>query len=60
MHGQATPQSAPSPDPKAARIAALSEEYLSADALRREEIGVEIAGLISGRVVALDRFGRGS
>lgn len=37
-------------DPKAARIAALSEEYLIATALRRSEIGEEIAGLMSGRI----------
>ncbi len=38
-------------DPKAARIAALSEEYLIATARRRSEIGEEIAGLMSGRIV---------
>lgn len=58
MHGQATRQCAPSADPKAARIAALSEEYLCADPARREEIGIEIEGLISGRIVAVEGFAK--
>jgi hypothetical protein len=37
-------------DPKAARIASLSKEYLIARANRRSEIGEEIAGLMSGRL----------
>lgn len=36
-------------DPKAARIAVLSREYVVADRKRRSEIGEEIAGLMSGR-----------
>jgi hypothetical protein len=52
MHGSATPRPITS-DPKAARIAALSEEYLSATRERQEEIGEEICGLISGNVVAI-------
>ncbi len=35
----------------AARIAQLSEEYLCADAMRRDAIGEEISALIRGNVV---------
>ena len=59
MHGHATPRLG-AHDPKAARIADLSEEYLIADARRRCEIGEEIAGLMSGRALPLrgrDRTG---
>ncbi len=54
MHGH----TAPRPDvthPVAARIADLSEEYLTASAARREEIGEEISGMIAGRVVPFSR-----
>lgn len=54
MHGQATPRLG-ARDPKAARIAALSEEFLIADAKRRCEIGEEIAGLMSGRILPMHR-----
>ena len=54
MHGQATPKLSIN-DPRAARIAALSEEYLSAPKDRQNEIGAEIAGLISGTVVPMAR-----
>lgn len=54
MHGHTTPRFR-AHDPKAARIAELSEEYLVANARRRREIGEEIAGLISGRIVPLRR-----
>ena len=54
MHGHTAPR--PIIDnPIAARIATLSEEYLSASASRREEIGQEISGLIAGRVVPMIR-----
>ena len=49
MHGTATPRVA-SADPKAERIARLSEEFLSASARRKTEIGEEIAGLIADRI----------
>ena len=52
MHGNTTPRARAS-DPKAARIAALSEEYLYADSRRRSQIGEEIAGLIAGRILPL-------
>lgn len=52
LHGQVTPRTTHR-DPKAARIADLSDEYLRAGATRREEIGEEIAGLIAGRITAL-------
>lgn len=52
MHTHATPRPIAS-EPKAARIAALSEEYLSASPARREDIGKEISGLIAGTVVPL-------
>ena len=54
LHGQATPRLF-SPDPKAARIAALSEEYLSAPEGRQQEIGEEIRGLIDDKVVPFQR-----
>ncbi len=54
MHGTATPRQT-THDPKAARIAVLSEEYLIADARRRNEIGEEIAGLMSGRIQPMNR-----
>ncbi len=57
MHGHTTPRFA-AHDPKAARISELSEEYLVANAKRRSEIGEEIAGLISGRIVPLRRVER--
>ncbi|MEM8980977.1 MAG: hypothetical protein AAGD04_15955 [Pseudomonadota bacterium] len=53
FHGQATPRLY-SPDPKAARIAQLSEEYLTAHAARKEEIGVEICGLMNESVLPFD------
>lgn len=53
-HGHTTPRPKVD-DPKAARIALLSEEYLSADAARRGQIGEEIAGLIDGTVVPIGR-----
>ncbi len=37
--------------PVARRIAELSEEYLKAPLWRRQEIGDEIAGLITGRII---------
>lgn len=40
-------------DPKAARIALLSAEFIIADPARRDAIGREIAGLISGDVAVL-------
>lgn len=52
MHGHATPRLGAN-DPKAARIAVLSEEYLIADATRRSEIGEEIAGLMAGRILPM-------
>lgn len=52
MHSHTTPRPN-SGDPRAARIAALSEEYLDADAARKEEIGTEILMLIEGRVLPL-------
>ncbi len=42
-------------DPKAARIAMLSAEFITAGPARRDEIGNEIAGLISGDVAVLPR-----
>lgn len=54
MHGH-TSQRPLITNPIAARIADLSEEYLSASAQRREEIGEEISGLINGRVVVMHR-----
>jgi len=48
-----------STDPKAARIAALSTEFLDADPERREEIGEEIVGLISGDIAVLPFGARG-
>ncbi len=60
MHGATrTPNLSDDPaaeDPRARRIAALSSEYLEADAARRDAIAREIAGLIEGRVTP---FGRG-
>lgn len=56
MHGHATPRQE-NTDTKSERIAALSEEYLIAKPARKEEIGEEIAGLISGRIVLM---GQGS
>lgn len=52
MHGHSAP-SLPIDNLVAARIAALSEEYLGAPPARRLVIGEEIAGLISGRIVPL-------
>lgn len=52
MHGTAT-QPLPITDPVHARIAALSREFLAADAARRDSIGEEIAALIAGRVTPL-------
>jgi hypothetical protein len=52
MHGQSTVRPTWT-DPKAERIALLSEEYLNANAARRDEIGNEISGLISGQILPL-------
>ena len=52
MHGHTTPRPI-SPVPTAARIAELSEEWLTADFERAVEIAEEIAGLIAGRVVPI-------
>lgn len=52
MHQHVTPRPE-SLDPRAARIAELSEEYITASAERRESIGAEIAGLIAGKVVPI-------
>ncbi len=52
MRGTETPSSK-NTNPKAARIAALSAEYLDAEPKRRAEIGEEIEALISGRLVML-------
>lgn len=54
-HTHTTPPQPRSPDPKAARIADLSEEWFTADPARREAIGAEIAGLIEGKVAPLER-----
>lgn len=54
MHGHATPRF-DAHDPKAARIAVLSEEYLIADRRRRSEIGEEIAGLMAGRILPMPK-----
>lgn len=54
MHGHTAPRLI-SPDPVANRIATLSHEYLTANDVRREEIGEEIAGMIGGSVVPLVR-----
>lgn len=52
MHNHSTPKPLVT-EPKAARISQLSEEYLSASASRREDIGNEIAGIIAGTVVPI-------
>ncbi len=54
MHGH-TSLMPPVRDPRAARIAALSTEYLDAGPVRREAIGDEIAALIEERIAVLDR-----
>jgi hypothetical protein len=54
LHGQATPR-LPIHDPKAARISELSEEYLSADAARKHEIGEEVCALMARKVVPMVR-----
>ena len=54
MHGHTAPKQTIT-DPIAARIAELSDEYLSATVQRCEEIGEEISALISGQVVPLRR-----
>ena len=54
-HGKATPR-LKAKDPKAERIAELSDEYLSADPERRYAIGEEVVALMTGGVLA---FGRG-
>ena len=53
MHSHTAPRPA-THDPVAERIAALSEEYLSAGTARREQIGEEISGMIAGRVVLIN------
>ena len=50
MHGHTAPRPVLK-DPVAARIVALTEEYLAAPPGRRDDIGQEIAALIAGRVV---------
>ncbi|WP_306113423.1 MULTISPECIES: hypothetical protein [unclassified Roseovarius] len=52
MHGHTASRPA-SHNPIAARIAELSEEYLTASPQRREEIGEEISGMIAGRVIPM-------
>lgn len=52
MHSHTTPRIL-SDDPIAARIAELSEEYLTASADKKDVISDEIAGLISGVVVPM-------
>lgn len=54
MHGHTASRPA-SRNPIAARIADLSEEYLTASTERREEIGEEISGMIAGRVIPITR-----
>lgn len=54
MHGHTAPRPTIA-NPIAARIADLSEEYLTASPTRREEIGEEISGMIAGRVVPFSR-----
>lgn len=53
LHGQATTRLS-TPDPKAARIADLSEEYLTANALRKDQIGEEICALMAGKIVPIN------
>ncbi|WP_299848150.1 hypothetical protein [uncultured Roseovarius sp.] len=52
MHGHTAPRPSIS-NPIAARIADLSDEYLTASEGRREEIGEEISGLIAGRIIPI-------
>lgn len=52
MHTHTAPRPIAS-DPKAARIADLSEEYLTASPERKEVIGETIAGFINGSVSVL-------
>lgn len=52
MHGHRT-ERLPTIDLVATRIADLSEEYIYADDARRDAIGAEIAGLMSGRIKPL-------
>ncbi|MEO0991603.1 MAG: hypothetical protein AAFX00_11700 [Pseudomonadota bacterium] len=52
QHGQATPR-LKARDPMAARISALSHEYLSADPVRKQAIGEEVRALIERRVLPL-------
>ena len=52
MHTHTTPRQIVS-DPKAARIADLSHEYLTATSDRKDAIGDEIAAMIEGRVVSI-------
>ena len=56
MHTHTTPRAA-TEHPVAARIAELSEEYISADFDRRDAIGREVAALIEGRVFPLGKSG---
>ncbi len=53
MHGHTTPRAAAT-NPIAARIAELSEEFLVAGPARRDEIGSEVVGLMSGQIVPFD------
>lgn len=55
MHGHTAPRPT-IVHPVAARVAELSEEYLTADVTRREQIGQEISGIIAGNVVPLPRY----
>lgn len=52
MHGHKS-ENIPAKTALAARISALSDEFLSAAAERRDAIGEEISGLIAGRIVPL-------
>ena len=51
-HHTTAPRPTPT-DPRHKRMADLSDEYLEADANRREEIGEEIAAIIDGKLEVL-------
>lgn len=53
MHHTTTTPRPQSDNPHDARIADLSEEYLSARPDRREEIGELIAGLMNGTIAPI-------